>query len=394
MDLSSNGVVKSAQRDVRDLLARADRLERGHRGSEAAPLLRAVMKINEQLDGRDVDRSVRTVLARCFQHLHAAQGATLPASMAAEASGDELAAAVLKAAVDPHTTTNSGLANTIVGPMILAMAPSSLFYRHLKPYELPLGVNSIYFPRFAQGSPTVGWIGEGGAIPATSGLTDGVTLSVQKVGSLLPVTNELLSRTQFASLLEDAILKSVGQAVDARFFSNTTLVNSPAGIFSLGNGTSVAGSAVTTAAGVVADLTALIASAVTAGVPLAQASFVFNPLTLAKLQGSLAGGVMPFANATQFANIPFETSVGMPVGRVGLVAWDALIALTQGLPRISLSANATLHMETVPVSDISVATPTTSVFQRDMQALRVLMPAGFASTNAAAALYVDAVAWD
>lgn len=394
MDLGNAVARSNMQSDVRELLARADKLERSARGKEAAPLIRAATDLNKKLDGK-IELDAKHILARVAQYLHKARGAALPASYVAEGNGDEMAAAVLKATVDVHSTVGSAIAGVVVGPLIESMVPSSLLFRHKPtPYQLPIGENSVYMPRLALNANSAAWVGEGKMIPVAAGTTGGVSFTVQKVGVIVPATNDLLQKSVFAPLVTEAMLKAIGQAADARFFADSTQTDAPAGIFSAGSGQLVTGSASIGAAGVVADLTALVAAAVNAGVPLANASFVMNPLTMGKLQGAEAGGNLPFAAMTQFAGIPFESSVGMPVGRLALIAWDAIVALTQGLPRVTLGKSATLHMETAPVTDISVATPTRSMFQTDSTAIKVLFPVGWNSLNAAAAQVILNVGWD
>ena len=144
------------------------------------------------------------------------------------------------------------------------------------------------------------------------------------------------------------------------------------------------------------DFAALINTAVAAGVNLAVASFVINPTTLAALmKAATTGGYLPFAGVTSFAGIPIESSAGVPAGRVGLIAWQEVVGVTQGLPEIALGMHTTVQMDTAAADDIlSVSSGGRSLFQTDSAALRVQLPAGWGSLHAAGACYVDSVAWD
>lgn len=395
---SSNASRDGMRRDVQDLLDRADRLAaRGH-DAAAKPLLAAAMAANTLLDGRGLDRSPATVLARAVQCLHEANGNPHLAERNATAHGDELAAAYLRAAANPHDTTSAAvLAPTIIGPVIQALAPLSVYLRHVVPVELPPGVNAVHMPRLDT-APTPAWVGESGAVPVVAGAAGaGVTLTVKKIGAIVVATNELFTRSAFAALLQGAILRKIAAAVDARFFASTTATNAPDGIFASGSGTSVSASATATAEGAVEDFANLIKTAEAAGVSLASASFVINPTTRAKLNAAKStGGHMPFVGVESFAGIPIESSAGVPVGRVGLVEWAEVQGVTQGLPEIALSTAGTLHMDDAP-ADADILTKTQdgrSLFQTDSAAVRVLFPQGWASLHAVGACYVDAVAWD
>lgn len=392
--------------DIKDLNRRVARLAERRRDAagkneptdsidEADTVLRAAVERARGALGGQRDLGAATLLARAAQYLFKAQGVPMEGARYSEAAGDELATVYLKAATAAHDT-QLVIAPTIMGAVIEALAPASLFVRHVVLQEMPLGVNGVKLPRLDTGV-TPGWVGEGGAVPVVAGATgNGVTLSVRKIGAIVVATNQLLNRSAFAPLLQRNILAKVAAALDTRFFASTTLTDAPDGILSAGSGTSVAATATTTAKGVAEDLSKLIETAVAAGVNLAQASFVFNPVTLGKLHAAAdAAGGLPFAGAMQYAAIPFEISAGMPVGRVGLLAWPEIIGSTQGLPRIEVSQHGELHMNDAPNADALV--PTTggrSLFQTDSSALRVLMPAGWVSQHAVGACYVDAVNWD
>ena len=137
----------------------------------------------------------------------------------------------------------------------------------------------------------------------------------------------------------------------------------------------------------IADLRGLGNAVAGAGNPDARVVFVVNP------QQALRIGI----TAPEYQNV--ITSGYMAAGSVGAIDVGG-IAMLVGQPEFRISSDAIVHLETSPLQIASgaqgsgvLATPTSSLFQADLQAMRVVLRAGWIKRRAAATALATSVVW-
>jgi len=232
------------------------------------------------------------------------------------------------------------------------------------------------------------------------------------MGVITVATNEMLARSTPAleTILRDSMLRDTATVLDRRFLSSQAAAPGlPAGIF---NALNAAAPIAASATGIpaddaIADLNALQGAFFTSNVPQQSPIWVIHPLKrLALASMRTAVGVWIFRDelaAGTLAGYPvLDTTVfdyGLNNGgasntdAVGLIDSALLVKGTGMSPAIALSGDATIHMETVPGADISVATPSRSMYQTDSTALRLTYEAEWRTRHTLAVQHIINVGW-
>ena len=88
---------------------------------------------------------------------------------------------------------------------------------------------------------------------------------------------------------------------------------------------------------------------------------------------------------------PILTSASLPSATVIAVALNALVSAVEGAPRIEAAAQAAVHAETVPATDIGsgAVNPVRSLFQTDTAALRLVWGLSWALRDARAVAWIQ-----
>lgn len=317
------------------------------------------------------------------------------------------AAIVAKAAVDPGTSTTVGWAaelvqvNQAASAYIDALRAMSVVARFPGMQMSFGGAGSITIPRNA--GPSAGaWVGENNGIKVDAIAFDNITLAPLKNANIITATNELLARSDPAALgiIRDDILRGVATSIDTKFCSGDA---ASAGVSPAGLQTFDAAPLTSTGAtldAITADMKALINAMLTLNMPMTRPVWVMNPVNVNALR-FIRDGLGTYAykdeiNGGTIVGYPFLESTSMAATEIMLVDASQVIIASELAPQISISEDASLHMEdTSPAEDLGGATtPVASMFQLDAVAIRAKSTIDWNLRHAGAVQVLDTVAWN
>lgn len=332
-----------------------------------------------------------------------------------EVWGDDVMAKVFKlprhviqrAAVDPGTSGASGWAaelvqvNQAASAYIDALRAMSVVAR-FPGMQMSFGGNgSISIPRNA-GPSTGGWVGENKAIKVDAVAFDSITLAPLKNANIITASNELLRRSDPAALgiIRDDILRGVATSIDTKFCSDDAASAgvSPAGLqtFDASAGTSSGA----TLDNITADLKAMINAMLSVNMPMSRPVWIMNPTNVNALR-FIRDGLGQYAYMEEISRgtivgYPYLESTSMAATEIMLVDASQVIIASELAPQISISEDASLHMEdTSPADDIGGATtPVANMFQMDLTAVRAMSTIDWNVRHAGAVQVLDTVAWN
>ena len=262
------------------------------------------------------------------------------------------------------------------------------------------GNGSIKIPRNA-GPSTGTWVGEKSAIKVDAIAFDDVTLAPLKSANIITATNELLMRSDPSALaiIRDDIVNGVATAIDTTFCSNSAAVPgvSPAGLQTFDSSPDT--STGSTLDQITQDLRGLVDQLLALNMPMTRPIWIMNPVNVNFLR-FIRDGLGTYAFRTEIAGgtifgYPFIESNSMAKTEIILTDASQVIVATEMAPMISISEDASLHMEdTSPSDDIGGATtPVYSMFQLDSVAIRVIQTLDWNVRHADSVAVLDTVAW-
>jgi hypothetical protein len=270
---------------------------------------------------------------------------------------------LLKAAVSPHTTTDSASALVAQSMALLdALMPVSAsagLLRQTRVLGWDPGVGSIAVPTLDMTAALPNWISEGKPYPLPQGTSTALFLKPCKFGVIVAFTMEMLAHSQSDVLAQQGLTAGIGYALDQSLFSSNAAVPglSPAGIL---NGlTSLPPTLLNTYTNVGAMLSDLakIAGAVAPVAVNGPILFICSPA-----QAAAVKIYRPELEDTVL------TSAALAPSTVIAIA-PAALAFCSGAPSFEPSHEGTVHMSTTP-SDIGtpgtppvVAAPVVSAWQ-------------------------------
>jgi hypothetical protein len=235
--------------------------------------------------------------------------------------------------------------------------------------------------------PNAAWVSEGQAIPVVQGLSSaGPALIVpHSLKLIVGLTGEMIRNSNAEAFARQVLLENVGPTLDLAMFSAAAAVDglSPAGILN-GVAALAASSAATPLDAMVEDIAA-IASA------LAPVSGGSPPVLIAAPAQAVA-----LALRSPRELWPVFQSAAVPDGTViGIV--PAALATVIGSPRIEAGNALSVHSDDVPSAIVDLggvsAAPVRSFWQTDSVALRLVLPATWASRSQAAVQLVSGTKW-
>ncbi len=398
--------------DLDDRIKRLEQAEQMHAKQFAKPLMQETSPA-VQIDKRTDDPSLfYAKLAHC---LYVCGGDRMAAFEYAKTTwGNEGFAAVLKmptrimekAAQNPGTSTTVGWAAELVqvnqasSAFIDALRPMSVVARFPGMQMSFEGNGSIKIPRLA--TPSGGtWVGENKAIKVDSLGFDDVTLVPLKNANIVTATNELLMRSDPSALsvIRDDIVRGVAISIDTKFTSDDAAAAgvSPAGLqtFDTAKDTS-SGSSLDN---ITSDLRKLVDAMLTVNMPMTRPTWLMHPVNVNFLR-FIRDGLGTYAFRTEIAGgtifgYPYMESTSVPLSEIILVDASQVIIAQEMAPVISLSEDASLHMEdTSPADDIGGATtPVASLFQRDLTGIRCKTTIDWNVRHAGSVQVLTTVAW-
>ena len=296
-------------------------------------------------------------------------------------SHDDGTHAVLRAAVEPTSTADVALLQTVVEAVVLGATGAGVALLQ-RGTMLSFGTDaSILLPTLICDGSHGAFVGQGAPIPVFSDSVDpGVKLEPRKVMSLWTMTREQTESSNAEMLVEEAARRSIGLTVDAHLFDD------------------VAGDDVRPA-GLRHGVVALTASTATD----AFEKMLGDIGTLLTAVAPIGGPVTLIANTVRAQMMPASTRGGtLPVvlGSPAVAAADLIAVATDGLASalgseiaVEASQGATIHTDTAPLpistpgAPATIAAPARSLFQTDSVGLRLKLPVTWAVRHPAA------VAW-
>jgi hypothetical protein len=308
---------------------------------------------------------------------------------------DDATPILLKAATAPATTTTSGwaaeLAQASVADFFVSMGPASasalLLSRGLQFTFGPTA--NIIVPGILSAAANVGFVEPGKPIPARELATNAATLlSPRKFAVITSFSREMLQFSTIESMVRTVLGESVELARDAALLDTTAAdATRPAG---LRNGISAIAASSNTdlREAMLEDLDSIISSVavVAANNPIV---VIASPARARRLKLRLANSADP----------GFEIMASSAVGAAEIVAIasNGLISACDPVPRISVSTEGALVMNTVAAEVVNAAgtvgAPTRSLWNTDSVAVRLILECNWALRSSAALAWVGSVAW-
>lgn len=293
---------------------------------------------------------------------------------------------ILRTAVEPGTTTGTAWA----APLVALQNATNEFVELLRAATIVdrLGLRRVPFnvkiPRMT-GDPAVGWVGEAGVKPVSSGAFDSVELTFNKVSGIVPMTEELMrfSSPSAETTIRDALVAAVTYLVDRDFLDPSKAVATGVSPASVTNGVTPIPSTGTDADALRADLGSLLTAFAALNVNLSGLRLVMTSqqaIRIGMLRNAFGQSEFPGIGVTggTLEGIPVITSEnivstgGSPADGGLIVAINANdVALADdGGVAIDISREASLQMDTSPDSPTVAGTVLVSLWQRNMVAIR------------------------
>jgi hypothetical protein len=300
---------------------------------------------------------------------------------------DPTALLVLRAASHPASlATTAALGHSIVSDLIATIGPVGAGARLLRS-GLRLVFDrdaAIHVPGLEASANHISFVREGAPIQVRSLVSNAATLEPRKLAAIITLTAEMLASSNAEALVTDAMVRSVGLALDAALFDAVAGDDvRPAG---LRHG--IAALSASTNANLdeamVEDLSALAASvAVIGGEPI----FITSPERAVAV-------VLRARHESSFTVLP---SPAVAADDVIAVSGNGLVSAVDAAPEIEVSKIAALHMDTAPVplaDDAGVmASPIRSLWQSDTVGVKIRFNASWALRDARGLAWLTTTAW-
>lgn len=261
------------------------------------------------------------------------------------------------------------------------------------------GNGSIKIPRQTVGS-TGTWIGEGKAIKVDRLTLDEVTLAPKKNANIITSSNELLARSDPSAMgiIRDDILKGIAVSIDTSFVDNNAAsATRPPGLQTFDGTPTVSGGG--TLDQITADLKTVMNAMLSINMPMVAPVWLMNPANVNTLR-FIRDGLGTYAFKDELASgtlmgYPVLESTTVPLAIVMLADASQIILASELAPEISISEDASLHMEdTSPSDDLGGATSVVaSMFQLDMVAIRAKTTMDWNARYAECVQVINGVSW-
>jgi HK97 family phage major capsid protein len=301
----------------------------------------------------------------------------------------------LKAAVAPGTVTDA----TWAGPLV-TQGVAKDFIELLRPATILGKIPGLRMVPFNTKVPsqsaggTYGWVGESKPKPVTKLAFTSTSLGVAKAAGIIVLTKELilLAEPSAEDLVRKDMIAGISQFLDAQFIDPA--VAAVAGV----NPASITNGAPTAAATTnpMADIMGLIAHFATNNIAVDGVTFIMsaaNALALS-FRSNLDGspqypGVT--VNGGSYKGLTFITS--QAAGGNVIALQPALILYADGGIEIDASQEASLQMDSAPMSPADATTVYVSLWQTNSVGLRAERFVNWQKANANAVKYLTATAW-
>jgi HK97 family phage major capsid protein/HK97 family phage prohead protease len=321
-----------------------------------------------------------------------------PASWAAARWDDTTpeVALALKAAVAPGTATDATWAQPLVNPKISADFIEMM--RAATIIDKISGLNKVPFNTkipTQTGGGTFNWVGEMKPKPVTAMAFSSVSLDWAKVAGITVLTQELikLSSPQAEDVVRRSMVKDIAAFLDGQFVNPAVAAVAGVSPASITNGAPTA--AATT--NPLTDILGLIAHFVNNNISVEGVHFLMSPtnaLALSFKTNTDGSAVFPgiTAGGGSYKGLTFITS--QTVGSIVVALQPGLIMMADdGAVTIDASTEASLQMDSAPMSPVDATTVMVSMFQMNTVALRAERFITWKKSNANAVKYLTAAAY-
>jgi hypothetical protein len=303
---------------------------------------------------------------------------------------DSIAPLILRAATSPATLTGTpALAATIMSDIVSTLGPASAGARLLQS-GLQLSFDqyaAITVPALEAKATQASFVQEGAPIPVHNLVSKSASLAPRKIALIVALSREMIESSNSEALVTDALLRSIGLALDAALFDSTASdAIRPAGLRA-GIAALTAASATNADDAMIADLTTVGGAVAALG---ADPIFVVAPARAITIN-LRARRPFPYAVLASPEVAPAD---------VIAVAGVGLASALDDVPEIDVSKTTTLHMEDsaplpigTPGSPNTVAAPTGSLMQTDAVGIRLRFDADWTLRDARAVAWTTATGW-
>jgi HK97 family phage major capsid protein len=305
-------------------------------------------------------------------------------------------ALALKAAVAAGTTTDATWAKPLINPAITSdflplLRAATIIGKIDGLRKVPFNVNVP-----AQtGGGTVAWVGELKPKPVTAMAFAMENLGFNKVAAIVVLSQELVrfSNPSAEAVVRDSLVKDIAAYIDGQFINPA--VAAVAGV----NPASITNGAPTAAATTnpLADILGLINHFATNNIPVDGLTFILSPANALALSfRTNLDGSPEFPgigiNGGTYKGLQFITSNTATTNVVALAPQYILMADDGGVT-IDASTEASLQMDSAPMSPVDATTVYASMFQMNAVALRAERYITWKRVGTNTVKYLTATAW-
>lgn len=303
----------------------------------------------------------------------------------------------LKSVQVPATTTDAFWAKPLVNPpggsaaFMALLRPATVIGRipglRDVPFNVPVPIQT--------GGGTYNWVGEGKPKPLTQAAYQSASLTRTKIAGILLMTEELArsSDPKAEEIFRQEMIAGIGAFKDAQFLDPA--VAEVVGLHpgSITNG--IAGTAAT--ADPAADIAAMLGKFAVSNIPLSRVSIVLS-------EGN-AFALSMFKTVGGEAMFPGVSVAGGTVGGVTLVPSNAagsnvigvagpyILYADDGEVEIDVSREATVQMESAPMSPADATVVMTSLWQNNLVGLRAELFANWKRVISGSVQLITGAAW-
>lgn len=213
------------------------------------------------------------------------------------------------------------------------------------------------------------WIGQGLATPVAATAYDTLTQEVFKSGVIVALSRELLNIGDPAAerTVRETVIAGLSAYLDGQFLTNTVTLSAGLRPAAITNGATAVVQSGVTAAAIAVDLGSLLAAITTSGGGLV---WIMRPLTAFNIAAKFAAVGMATDIPRTLLGIPLILSVNSPA-QITLVDAANVLYSDDGGFDVSASEQASIQMNDAPSDPDTAATVFTSLYQRNLWAVRV-----------------------
>lgn len=304
----------------------------------------------------------------------------------------------LKAAVAPGTTTDAAWAkplatpgNVILEEFLTLLRPATIIGRIGGMPKVPF---LVPVPLVTAGG-SYKWVGEAKPKPVTSMAFSSTSLPITKAAGIIVLTEELVrnSTPSAEEVVRREMIRGIASFLDKQFVDPTVAAVAGVNPASVTNGVTP----VTATTNPATDIHALLSKFTTAGLPVAGVHLIMsstNALALAFRKNNDGSAEFPGVSVTggAISGIPLIVSDHVGDDVVAVLAPYVVYADDGGVT-VDVSREASLQMDSAPMSPADATTVYVSLWQTNSVGLRAERFINWVKANPNAAQYIDGAVW-